>query len=67
MLIYNPQNHLKKEGNYVKAMAPVSSCSVSVNMSFLDMLLLNAAFLVAVTDFVECRSDSMEDNVGVSY
>lgn len=42
-------------------------CSVSVNMSFLDMLLLDAVFLVAVTDFVECRSDSMEDTVGVSY
>lgn len=48
-------------------MALVSGCSVSVNMSFLDMLLLDAMFLVPVTDFVECRSDSMEDTVGVSY
>ncbi len=47
-------------------MALVSGCSVSVNMSFLDMLLLDAVFLVPVTDFVECRGDSMEDTVGVS-
>jgi hypothetical protein len=44
-------------------MVLVSSCSVSVNISFLDMLLFDAVLLVAVTDFVECCSDGMEDSV----
>lgn len=44
-------------------MALVSSCSVSVNMSFLDMLLLDAMLLVTIPDFMECCSDSMEDSV----
>jgi hypothetical protein len=44
-------------------MALVNTCSVSITMSFLDMLLLNAMLLVTVTNFVECCGNGMKDAV----
>ena len=41
----------------------VSSSPVSIDMSFLYMLFLDAMLLVAVTNFVECCGKGMEDAV----